>query len=659
MMEVLTEILNAATAATAANRDAAEAAAANAVGAIGGAIYSDYSAGLAAVADGNLFRIKMADGLAILTYQRSGDVADLVAIAPVDGLTAATARALTQSGAIGPALPMGAVADLVTVDTLYSLSVGPNRVESPRSVLSNVLGASRPSNTYIRSRLVNASLTLTWDVVGEDDAPAALRIEYSGVGASSATLPIRVPPGQWTLSMRAKSNSGSNGEFRVAIGSTLASLTATPSWSTLSATIARTTDATAITLFQSPVAQAAVDVTIDSICLTPGEAAGILTPDGASFQRPTLPQREALIVKNTRSPTNAGAVYRLTLNGQQSLSEWTLSLIVRRSAADLTPEINALFAFDGGGTYSISYPHGTSFVPKLSAVPMIGLPARKWVVLTYVFRATGEGALWVNGCKMAVSSLNASATVARYVELLKFSSDSDALLGGLGGATFYQRALGDDEVVTLFAAQKSRAAVVGGGFSDYSCVYLAEGDSITAGRNASPTNAGYAYLIGREFDPFLSGLNFGVDGSTLTTLESSARYNAAIAAIQRGVAAGKTVLMSVLIGTNDASSIATTTAADAWYARLVAYWSAMRLAGARIIAATCLPRNDGAWNETVRAHLNGLIRGDPTKYDALVDYAADAALGTWSEAYWGDNLHPSTAGHVAMKNLLKAQIDTL
>ena len=622
----------------------------------GAQYYELYSTGLAAVSDGQFFRVLSPDGLSVYTYQKSGATAVLKSIGPVARSTADTARGLSRSGAIATPIPAGAVADFVAVDALYALTIAPNRAAYPYDPFANILNSSRLSSSWIRSLATNSGLTLTWDVAGPDGALEALQIQYDGVGNDWLYALFNIPAGQWTLAMDVKSNSGSSADFRIGVDSTYNTVTATTSFTTVSTTVTRTTAGTYVSFFYAPSVPAALDITIDNVRLVPGSGVGTASAKGATVARQALPLRESLVVKNTRSPANAGAVYNVATDGQKSLSEFTLSMLVRRSSADLTPETNTLFTFDGNTSYSISYPHGTSFVTKFAAPPMVSLPAQKWVVMTFVFRAIGEAAIWVNGCKVAVSSAASTARLLRRVSLLRYASDSDALVGYHGSSVFYERALSDADVLNLFAAMRSRAAVVGESFTDYSCIYIAEGDSITYGRLATVTTDGYAYLMGRKYDPFLQGVNYGIDGSTLGTLESPARFDAAIATIGRAVIAGKLPIMSVLIGTNDASAIPTNIAADAWYVRLVAYWTAMRNAGAKVVAATCLPRNDGVWSEPVRTYLNGLIRADATKYDALVDYAADPTIGVWSGTYWGDAFHPNTAGHAVMADLLDVKI---
>jgi len=613
-------------------------------------IFADYSTGLSATMDAEFFALQSADGFQILIYQKSGSTAVLQYARPnaVSGIAAALAAVNSTT------IPSGAIADAVALDNFRALSILPNRAIPGYNILANLLGASRPTSSIIRTRASAAGVTVTWAQTGPDATAEAVKVVYDGTGTDTLAIPLYVPPGQWTLAMDVISNSGSSGDFQIGLDSTRSAVTATTSWSTVSVTLARTANAATVYLFYPPTIAAARDISIDNIRLVPGSGVGSATAKSSIIQRPSVPLRDGLFVANTRSPSNAGAVYRIPFDGQQTLSGYTLSLLVRRSDAALLPETNTLFNFENNAAYSISYPHGTSFFSKFGGLPMIGLPAQEWIVMTYVYRASGESAMWVNGCKVAVATSTAAAIVARYVDLLFFSSNSDALLGGLGSAAWYDSALSDANVALLASAMMARGAAYGS-FSDFGTLYIAEGDSITFGRTASPTSAGYAYLIGRRFDPFLQGLNFGVDGSTLGNLESAARFDAAIATIARGVAAGKVVVMSVLIGTNDASVITTNGQADAWYARLVAYWAAMRTAGAKVIASTCVPRNDAGWNESVRTYLNGLIRGNPSAYDGLADYAA-SALDPWSGTYWADTTHPNNTGHILMADILEPEI---
>ena len=615
--------------------------------------YSSYATGLAAVADGAYFAVTSVDGFQIFTYKRSGTTAILVGISPADK-GAYQAALLCNSGTLGT-LPTGCLFDFSAPRSLSRLAdLGTGGTLNP---LSNVLGASRPSSSLIRNRATNSGLTLTWDVADSASGTEALRIAYDGAGTDTLTLSATIPAGQWTLAMDVLSNTGGSCTFKIGVGSTpSAALTATTTWSTVTTTLVRTAGADYVTLFTPD--SGAADITIDNVRLVPGAAAGSVTIKAASLSRVSTPLHDGYVIKNTRTPAVQGATHRLTFNGEKALTEYTVSMLVRRTEAALTPETNAMFTANGNTSFSISNPHGTSFFPKFFDAPMISLPAQQWVALTYVYRASGEGSLWVNGCKLAVSSAAAATITARYFDFCIYSSTADMLLGEIAASQFWDRALSDSEVLALFALNKARAGVAGGGFTDFGSAYIAEGDSITYGYGINPASAGYAFTIGREFSPFLQGLNFGVTGSMLSTLEANPRYAAALAAIARIVAAGKRPIMSVVIGTNDASGLTSNALADAWAARLFAYFDAMRAAGAKVIATTTLDRQSG-WNQSVRSYLNDLIRAGSSHYDALADLAADASVGAWGATYYVDATHPSIAGHAVIKGLIKTAIQTV
>ncbi len=58
--------------------------------------------------------------------------------------------------------------------------------------------------------------------------------------------------------------------------------------------------------------------------------------------------------------------------------------------------------------------------------------------------------------------------------------------------------------------------------------------------------------------------------------------------------------------------------------------------------------------------MNAMIRGDSSKWDALADFALDAAfVGGWSSTYFVDTAHPKDAGHTAMAAVAIAAITPL
>lgn len=87
----------------------------------------------------------------------------------------------------------------------------------------------------------------------------------------------------------------------------------------------------------------------------------------------------------------------------------------------------------------------------------------------------------------------------------------------------------------------------------------------------------------------------------------------------------------------------------------------VRAAGQLAVVGTCLPRTDGgsfdAAFEARRLAYNALILGDPTKYDACADIAADARLQDPADTmYYSDFIHPTSAGAGVIADLMYARV---
>jgi lysophospholipase L1-like esterase len=177
---------------------------------------------------------------------------------------------------------------------------------------------------------------------------------------------------------------------------------------------------------------------------------------------------------------------------------------------------------------------------------------------------------------------------------------------------------------------------------------LLEGDSITVGAAASENYQNgwgpkLAQTTPRPTDYVLSA----VSGATFTNIES--RQAALITSIQAVVAAGRVPILFLLTGANDQP--ATAGAALTLYNRIVTWANAVRAAGAKLVLCTSVasnPASFAAWDGTGRPALNGYIRGDASKFDALCDFAADSQLNVWSLTNYFDDLHPNDTGHAVM-----------
>jgi lysophospholipase L1-like esterase len=247
--------------------------------------------------------------------------------------------------------------------------------------------------------------------------------------------------------------------------------------------------------------------------------------------------------------------------------------------------------------------------------------------------------------------------------LLRFGGQTSAspMKGDVVVLDAWDKYLEDADLYQAVQRARDLVGLCGETMGTFRNFYIAEGDSRTALLNTS-----YAYLMGNagEFTPNLFLRNFAVSGSSAATL--TARLPNVQRAVDQAVMAGARPIISVLVGTNDATVIAASGAAAYYTGTLKPLWAAYKAmtdaVGGKFIACTEIPRgNDVVGFEAERVILNGLIRGDATLYDALADFDSDPVMGdpdsfTLTPGNWTDNLHPNAAGHLLLKPYMKAAI---
>lgn len=215
-----------------------------------------------------------------------------------------------------------------------------------------------------------------------------------------------------------------------------------------------------------------------------------------------------------------------------------------------------------------------------------------------------------------------------------------------------ERALVDRYLIQKYALQRTTGTLA--------CV----GDSQTAGTNStSPYPNQLAALLTTDGYDWNWG-NFGMSGwqpNDMTT------YVAPRVVPYVGVDGGKSIAC-VWAGTNSmAGGVGDKSAATA-FSELKSLCTTLRTAGYKVIAATCLARNDasaGVSFETRRQAFNTSIRGDTSFYDALIDYpAADVRLDDGTSTLpagvnSGDNVHLSNTGNGYVAALFKTTVEAL
>jgi lysophospholipase L1-like esterase len=298
------------------------------------------------------------------------------------------------------------------------------------------------------------------------------------------------------------------------------------------------------------------------------------------------------------------------------------------------------------------------------------LTSQGFTFIGFTFGA-GSSRSWVNDVRVAIGSGSAAIRAQILSALCRLPATSP-LLGDCAFFTIWDSQFSEDEWAV--AIERGREIL-----TELSATtiarnwYLAEGDSITNAFSA-PQGESYAHRMATElFDnnEYVGHLNLGTGGHTLSFLEGElAETLVRISEVQAG---GGTAIISVLIGRNDHATLISNAACDAYWVRLKAYYSALRNAGALVIAITALPSGTAATNggpagswETYRNYLNGLIRGDTSQYDALADFGnpsvgimGDVATCENTTYYSSDGVHPYPAGHILLAAIIKPIIQSL
>ena len=627
-----------------------------------------YATALAAVSDGQNFGyIENGTEVAHIYNRASGTAATYLGTIPYKNGVQADQDFIERLRVNG-GVASGAKVDIFPVDSYYHFNKIKNRALGSTPDL-NVLGSSRPAMLLGGPNAISASGLTVAASTAEDGTQSALRIVSAAGSGHTASWAFRGLPGLWNYSFRAKTETGSSQNLNAGLGS-LSAITVTTAWQDFSINAAHQTTAALRTLFfASDIAGAAFDITIDQIRVTPGAVSGAASTVVHPFNKTTSPNRLAGYITNSNA-VKTNPYIPLSIDGTTTRTAISAVVAVKKTAANNTimpflvelEATNELNSAPGGGFLfetitNVTYAGGQN--GALSRRMITVANGDNWMI---VGMASGPGGsrLYIDDLVLSVAVTAAwTGFTARMLEMLSFRN-GNGFQGNLGSCVLYESELTDADMKVEIARAKSRVALLGETVQVLKNIYVAEGDSITAGSGSTNSIAGYAMLVGAGFSPYLQGISYGVVNSTLTgALSLQNRQATVVAKIAEIVASGRRPIVSVNIGANDIAAI--TADAATWYANLWAYWAALRTAGAYVCASTILPQQSlTAPQETARLAMNTSIRGDSSKWDALADFANDAAfVGGWSSTYFADTAHPKDAGHTAMSAVVIAAITPL
>jgi hypothetical protein len=220
-----------------------------------------------------------------------------------------------------------------------------------------------------------------------------------------------------------------------------------------------------------------------------------------------------------------------------------------------------------------------------------------------------------------------------------FRGETNSIFGGAVGYGYFGTDLTVADIGAIHSAMATFQAAQPPRPQKMLCF---EGDSITAG-NAATTSWAWNYRATNPANTFV--LQRAVSGSTLVTLNSRLPNLQHYFTLVNGLK-----VAVILVGCNDWAVLATPAAT--FLTNIATYYDAVRAAGAdKVIGCTCTPNNDVGFN-TWRGIVNpGLRAMVGTHLDAIIDFAANATMGTDAAGTNGalynqpSGEHPTDVGH--------------
>jgi lysophospholipase L1-like esterase len=662
-----------------ASRDAAAASAAQALAAISS---TTYAAGLASVADGSYFSVRTASSQQVRFYKREAGYGVLQSVRPfMESQRATVAAAMLRSPIAVGSMPR---APLIDFDSVLALSGFDNFRN-----LSNVGEPDLNAISYGFANVVTAQVTTAQNAAvvtaGAADALGGLKgFHVTGAGAASGTPPrctaaggFHVPAGKWTIAFDAQAVGGTQAfawhpDLLGSLGAVAGLWQVVPALTTaltpLSYTFEVTTDVIIYPVWASntsAVPSAAMDVNVSFLRVNPGAVAGPRPTPGSHVSQARLkdPVQSGLLLTNAGTDRRNSMCVQLpskrvfTEISATFCGRWdgdfvsnTNNVVLSGSEHDtVLSNSNFFFSTRRRSSITLRTPSGFFTGAPLASPYNAGF-------FTFGFTAGAAGrVVYFNGRivgsdAVAFGSIDTSffALLAQYAAF-SFTGDSS-------GITVHDSVLTPAQMATVHNVLAARLSLKGASINEGRTFLFSEGDSISIETGTTGSGTGWNVQMGSNFTPYMQGRNFAISGSTMASLEG--RQAAVVAAITAMVAEGKNIIATVFIGANDLVGITTSPAAIAYYARLVAYWAALRAAGGKVIACTLIPRS-GLASETYLNQINTLIRGDATKYDRLCDFALNALFTTYNAANYTDGLHPNNASHDTMAGILLPHVQAL
>ncbi len=645
--------------------------------------YSSLSAGKAATANGSYFNVPDSTTLTLKKYLMVSGKAVYQKTIPSTVLSTVSAikdRIYNQSIGVMPASP------IVDFDSVYA-AFHWNKFKNVGSttVLDNNISQYNRFSKVAESGTLN--ITLIDDVTTKIDW-----INAYGSGFAPGAIPLKnvyYPAGTWNISMEIRLLSGDSGKsvFAAAAldggGSSYVEWPLTDTDQTFTIVVENNADTDSGWGFILTAARTSeisattsLSIIVSNLRFTPG----LTVPNASPFIKdPTLTVGTDYLPKGLKSDLSFIMVDAIKTNTANSLLFRNITPIsipaISLMCAMYIPSINP-------GNYNILLAENYDTICYFENDGYLRAPTNwfnqiaensfhffndEWFILTI----TTDGQLndiYINGFKIKHTDRGSVQSTTNYLRLAVLGSlgPDFAAWGKTSGFTFWNTKLSDADVKQSVVIMKERMRLKNHFIDNSQYYYVSEGDSITQVMDS------YQRLLRDGFTPQLmgsspaeSGTTLGVPGDVLPTNSLYARQGWVNQSIADAISAGKKVVMTVLIGTNDLNYIMNSSANTiAYYNSLCSYVATARALGAKVAMCTVLDLENTLFmpeaNRQYLNQLNTLIRSDSTKYDALIDFNIDAAFSTATTTYYNDDLvHPNPTGYAKMHDIAKPVFDIL
>jgi len=558
----------------------------------------------------------------------------------------------------------------VIPNLLSAVAVPKNLMRAPRRVFSVAVGGFwRSISVVVVDNNVVGPDGLTQASTATCTGPFALQYEDPILGGAGITWPA----GTYTLGVNVKRATGSDQTFKIKApdGTSSAAKTATSAWQRFTYTWTAGAPVTGSIAIVDNAGANAVLAVCDfemfqgSSDLGPELLAGHMYLGGSAVSN--LPTTSGGYVDFT---ANSGSTLAfLQFLTPQTLTSFTISALVNRTAtgASLRSILEELNHFLDFVFYTSTVAAGEKFIFNFAATdPLIDAQAGLWNhavgigahAITVRYDATTVD-LFFDDVRCRTSSANPALSQAIANLFVGFLDGGTGANSGdkLAALAIWPSALSNAQLYNVLDIWKVHFSSLFT-YTMHPYYYFADGDSITSG-----ISNGYPAKYGPTASQSVFGQNIAIGGVGIATIAATNLpiWTASIPPASRRT--NRHFVLSVLIGTNDLSTVTGPTEAAAVASSFV---DPLQAAGFSVIIGTVIDRNAGivnpAWTNNALS-FNNIVRTSWGHGTAIIDFAANVHFGPPGSGaaadgtYYSDGTHLTVTGENLMVTILKPVAD--